>query len=243
MTDAFFRDDTDEVLKLVINGESVNCVCISQERCTPIMCALWTGRLDVVMALFERGADLDMLCDDGGSMLHVASGGSESGLGDNLESIRWVLANTSIDVNSVDTEGWTSIMLALGGGHVEAATCLMERGGDIMNIDNVGSNALHYASKGGSREAVEWVLANGTIGVNSVDNEGYTSIMAALGGGHVEAAKCLVERGGDIMKVDSKGINALHFAAHGGSREAVEWCLLIARLMSTQSILKVTRLS
>jgi ankyrin repeat protein len=75
MTDAYGRDDADEVLKLVINGESVNCVFISHKRCTPIVCALWNGRIDIAIALFERGADLDMKNDEGSNMLHVASRG------------------------------------------------------------------------------------------------------------------------------------------------------------------------
>jgi hypothetical protein len=51
MTDAFVRDDSDEVLKLVINGESVNCVCATENDATPIMCALWIGRIDFAIEL------------------------------------------------------------------------------------------------------------------------------------------------------------------------------------------------
>jgi hypothetical protein len=135
MSDAFDREDTDEVLKLVINGESVNCVCATEHDSTPIMCALWTGRLDVAIALFERGADLDMKQDDGRNMLHVASRGSASGLGFSREAVKWVLANSTIDVNSVDNKGYTSIMAALDSGHVDAAYCLVENGANLFMTD------------------------------------------------------------------------------------------------------------
>jgi ankyrin repeat protein len=59
---------------------------------------------------------------DGWNVHHfAASGGSR-------ECISWVLDNTSIDVNSVDNKGRTSIMNAVYGGDVEAAKCLAERG-------------------------------------------------------------------------------------------------------------------
>jgi ankyrin repeat protein len=78
-----------------------------------------------------------------------------------------------------------------------------------LKVDSKGRNALHSAALGGSREAVEWVLANNSIDVNSVDTNGYTSIMDALGDGHNEAAYCLVENGANLFMKNSEGERAI----------------------------------
>jgi ankyrin repeat protein len=84
---------------------------------------------------------------------------------------------------------------------------------------------LHYAAVGGDLDCIAWVFAKTTLDVNSTSNDGTTPVMSALWNGRSEAAKELLRSGADLLKVDDSGWNVLHYAAHGGDLDCIEWVI------------------
>jgi hypothetical protein len=113
------------------------------------------------------------------------------------------------DVNSVNTEGWTPIMVALRRRNLQVVKLLVSRGADLGVVTSNGWNVLHFAARGGDRECIHWVLHNTSITVNSVDNGGDTPIIDALDYGRQQAAELLVEKGANLFLKSNGGRSAI----------------------------------
>jgi hypothetical protein len=138
MESAWDDDDFGKVVKLLDDGESVNCVDRS-DGSTPIMIALYVHhRLEVVQELADRGADLTMVDNDGKNLLHHAV----YNYGMLSSSIDWVLANTTIDINSTTTEGETPIMFLLKNNCLNGAKYLVEKGANLFMKNKDGERAI-----------------------------------------------------------------------------------------------------
>jgi ankyrin repeat protein len=122
------------IVSLLDAGKNVNC--INSSRTTPIMYSLYYWHLHVAIMLVGRGADLSWVNNDGSNVLHYAAGGG------NCECIEWVLANTSIDVNSTDSEGWTPIIWALNNNRLDAGKLLVEKGANLFNKSDNAESAI-----------------------------------------------------------------------------------------------------
>jgi hypothetical protein len=122
------------------------------------------------------------------------------------------LLDAGKNVNCVSRAGQTPIMFALWHEHLHVAIMLAGRGADLSRVDNPGSNILHYAAIGGDCECIEWVIANTTIGVNSIENNGTTLIYWALRNPHFDAGKLLVENGANLFKKDNDGESVMNSA-------------------------------
>jgi hypothetical protein len=100
------------------------------------MHALWKGRLHAVIMLAGRGADLSRVDADGQTLLHL------SARGNNNECIKWVLANTSIDINSTDEFGDTSLGDTLESTQLDAGKLLVEKGANLFMKNDDGRSAM-----------------------------------------------------------------------------------------------------
>jgi ankyrin repeat protein len=93
-----------EVRRLLDDGEDINCY--DPSFMTPVLVALSKCFLHIVQMLADRGADLSRRDDLGTNLLQCAA------IGGDRDCIEWVLANTSIDVESSDGNGATSLLLS-----------------------------------------------------------------------------------------------------------------------------------
>jgi ankyrin repeat protein len=104
---------------------------------TPVMMAIYSGHIEAVKLLLERGADLSIANIRGFNALHFASAGEG-----NLVHIDWLFDNATIDVNSTNSTGRTPLSIALYSDHLPAAKFLVEKGGDIFMKNNYGERAI-----------------------------------------------------------------------------------------------------
>jgi hypothetical protein len=120
------------------------------------------------------------------------------------------------NVNCLDTDLWSPILLALRFGHLRIAEMLFARGAKVTQVNRRGDNALFAAVFGGSLSCVRFAFANTSIAVNSSDSRGRTPLMFSLEANHLVISKELVERGGDLFYLDNSGERAIERQTQAG---------------------------
>ncbi len=81
------------------------------------------------------------------ALLRAASAG-------NADTVRTILASPNVDVNGIDDQGNTSLILAARFGHNDVVTALLIANADVKLKNNEGKTALMLAAEGGHDETV-----------------------------------------------------------------------------------------
>jgi len=126
------------------------------------------------------------------------------------------------DVNSLDTEKRTAIMLAAFNGYINIVEMLIENGADVNKSDLNGRTALMFAASGDNPETVKILIEN-KAKVNAVDKaENFTPLMYAAAEGKLKVVKILFENGADHKMKDIDGDTAKTFAAQNNHKQVVK---------------------
>lgn len=120
------------------------------------------------------------------------------------------------DVNALDQERRSALMLAAFNGHTEVVRALIEKGASVNATDSMGRTALMFASSGPSPDTVRLLLENKAEPDVQDSGEGWTALMFAAGEGLAEVVQVLLEHGADRMLKDVDGDTALDFARKNG---------------------------
>ena len=119
--------DVVAIVRQLDAGKSVNCA--DDDGATSITWAIFYCHLDAVVMLAERGADLSRVdSHDGWNLFHLAARGGD------CRCINWVLANTNIDINSTDNDGYTPIWWAIDYDNLDAGKLLVEKGANLFKL-------------------------------------------------------------------------------------------------------------
>lgn len=138
-----------------------------------------------------------------------------------IEQVEQFIQN-GMDVQSIDQDGRSGLMLACFNGHIEIVRKLLEEGSKINRTDNMGRTALMYASTGHYPKTVELLLSKGAD-PNLVDNdEGFTALMFAGAEGNIKVVSLLLEHGADPSLKDKDGDTAESFARKNGHTEVAD---------------------
>jgi ankyrin repeat protein len=140
MRDACMMGQVDKIKKLLDTGESVNGT--DSAGLTIVMLSLYTGQIPAVNTLVARGADVSKTDHKGCNALLYSS------MGGNLQSLDWVLANTSMKVDSTSNYGVTSLHGALINNKLAAAKYLVEKGANLFQRDGENRRALDIRFRG-----------------------------------------------------------------------------------------------
>jgi ankyrin repeat protein len=125
---------------------------------TPLMSALYRGYHDIVKALIEAGADIDVF--------------AAAALG-RVDDLRRTVDDET--VNSYAYDGWTPLHLAAFFGQVEAARLLVSAGADLAAVSHNGiANTPLHAAVAGKHEAVALFLIECGAAGAVADAGGYT---------------------------------------------------------------------
>ena len=108
------------------------------EGYTPLMVAVFNGKLHAVKWFLEKGATV--ACEDkrGRNMLHFAA---QSGDTDIISLIHTHLPN----IESKTADGETPLIIAVRHGKLQGVKCLLERGANPLAKDNDGQDSLQHA--------------------------------------------------------------------------------------------------
>ena len=127
------------------------------------------------------------------------------------------------NVDTLDENGHTALMLAAYNGHTELVRFLLEKGADVNRRDPEGRSPLMFAASGPFHETVTLLLEKGAD-VNMADNgEHFTPLMYAAAEGHLEVVKALMKHGASAVMKDVDGDTAESFARKNGHTQVAEF--------------------
>ncbi len=143
---------------------------------------------------------------------------------DAKEPKRIEFLRTIENLNFVNEDGWTVLMLAVEGGDTEMVKLLLENKQIDPNLaDKDGWTALMLAAVKGHTEDLKLLLENEKTNPNLADERGFTALMFAVDKGHAETVKPLLENEETNPNLVNKdGWTALMSAADKGHTEIVK---------------------
>jgi len=124
-----------------------------------------------------------------------------------------MLADTSLEVNAVDSSGWTAVMYAAQAGPLDALTMLIADRADVLRRSNAGETAMSAAVSSVVDTAPEErvrVLWKAGLNINAADNRGVTPLMLAVRRlNRPSLVAAMMKLGADPAKRDADGNTAL----------------------------------
>lgn len=166
----------------------------------------------IVRILLEAGADINAGTS---SILHMAAMG---GYGD---VIRAILESRRVNVNSLNANNETPLMVALQYGYVDVARSLAAAGADVNARGKDGRTALMLAVEKGDPSLAETIIDMGAD-PNQKDSSGKSVLHQAVAKGKGDVLRVLLAKGADPNARDGSGMTALKSAEWAGRGDIAE---------------------
>lgn len=128
------------------------------------------------------------------------------------------LLRRGMDVDSVDRDGNTLLMLAARAGRLRSLELLLKNRANVLITNKYNDSAVMLAALRGKLEIVAALVAAGA----DLDPEGWTPLIYAAFEGHTEIVRLLLQQDVDIDARAPNGMTALMAAARNGYAESVQ---------------------
>ncbi len=112
------------------------------------------------------------------------------------------------EIDAVDENGRTALLIATHRNNIEAATVLIDAGADVNRKDNIEDSPFLYAGAEGRLEILRLMLKAGAD-LASTNRYGGTALIPAAHHGHVETVRELLQTKIDIDHINKLGWTAL----------------------------------
>ena len=204
------------VVAAVVNGAT------AELKCAYLKSKLEASRSRAMRKCLEEGADVDMRCTDGRTLLMRAA--SEDDV-----AVLELFLHAGADTEAKDERGYTALILASLKGHTTSLKLLLEAGADTEATSNEdGSTALIKAPIAGCTNMVRAVelLLNAGADKDAINHIGSSALMNASIKGHVAVVKLLLKAGANTEIVNSVNTTALFSASENGHAEIVKLLLM-----------------
>ncbi|XP_046581763.1 uncharacterized protein LOC124289201 [Haliotis rubra] len=188
---------------------------------TALMYSSYLGHKELTELLINRGADPELLDEEGDNCLHLTCRGGSVDIAKSLIA-------ENMDINKHGEHGRTPLMYASYNGHEHIVKLLLGKGAlpthDVSSIDQK-DNSLHLACKKGEIRIVQIFLDQAKVDIESRGERARTPLMYACRHGQLETAKELVARHAKANVLDETGFSCLHLAAMKGHVPTAEWLI------------------
>ncbi|MFN3375486.1 MAG: ankyrin repeat domain-containing protein [Burkholderiaceae bacterium] len=136
-----------------------------------------------------------------------------------LKAAQALLASRMLNVNALNRNGESPLMMAALKGHVAEARALIARDADV---NKTGWTPLHYAATGTSAQQTELIalLIEHHAYIDAASPNGTTPLMMAAHYGTAEAVRLLLQEGADPTLRNALGLTAADFALRA-SRQSI----------------------
>ncbi|WP_332774969.1 ankyrin repeat domain-containing protein [Polaromonas sp.] len=171
-----------------------------------------------IQQLLARGFDANTLDPNSQHGLYLAL--QEPSLKAAQALIDW----PKTDLNHLNAQGESALMIAALSNQLEVARQLLKRGADV---NKTGWSPLHYAATHGHLAMISLLLENHAY-IDAESPNGSTPLMMAALYGSAESVRLLLEEGADPLLKNQLGLTAIDFA-HRASR--IESAEVIARFV------------
>lgn len=207
-----------EICKLLLDFKAnVNVQTTDEEQATALIGASRSGFSEIVKMLLAAKADANAVSKDRQTALIWAS------TQNHLEVVKQLLhsenffgfLSTPINVNAVNSVGWSALLYAASFGFKDIAKLLIDAGADC----NVKDPQEHHtpvlrAAWGNHKEILQLLLAHKNIDVNVPElKTGETALMKACANGDVEITQLLLEHKANANLRSLDNGTAFHSAA------------------------------
>ena len=188
---------------------------------------------------------LSEVCDVNGCILVAVDG-----LSSEAEAGRAESQMECLDIDAVDDEGNTALLVAASAGHTNTTQMLIDREADVYRVNKAGKGLWHFILKHDGMALLDFMMkgvkpeigGNRVIHVAASENmhdavarllakypgmseernaDGNTALYLAAAAGHVESVAKLLEYPESMCVTNGQGRTALHAAAIGGHTDAV----------------------
>jgi ankyrin repeat protein len=161
---------------------------------------------------------LNSLGDDGLGALHYCA------KNDALTMLLRLMNTPRIDLNIVDSRGFTPLHIACKRGHNACTGMILNFGASVNVLDRKKNTPLVLAASGGHRASVKALVDHGAN--QDVKNIlGLTALMASIIHQQESTAIFLIKVGSDVTVADSHGNTALHYAAEANMLKVAKFLM------------------
>ncbi len=160
----------------------------------------------VITSLLQKGLDPNQTDARGRTALFTAvREGSQ-------QALEGLLASPKVEVNAVNADGETPLMIAAIRGSLPAAQALVKRG---AAVNRKGWTPLHYAASGPDNGVAAFLIKEGAE-LNARSENGTTPLMMAARYGNGDLVPLLLKAGAEPRAANEQELTAADFAARSG---------------------------
>ena len=167
---------------------------------------------DKIQQLLSRGFDANTINSKSQYGLFIAL---DEG---SFKALQVLIDWPQTDVNKLNPQGESILMLAALKGHLDLAEELIKKGADV---NKTGWTPLHYAASTGQLGIISLLIDNNAY-IDAESPNGTTPLMMAAMYGTSAAVKLLLQEGADPKLKNQQGLTALQFAQRANRADSVE---------------------